>query len=40
MSLGAQFDEQTDFAELRDQIRLLIDGHLARTAAEAMAETA
>ncbi len=40
MSLGALLDERTDFTELRGQIRLLIDGTLARTATKAMAETA
>jgi AcrR family transcriptional regulator len=40
MSLGALLDEETDFTELRGQIRLLIDGHLARTNAAPLAATA
>jgi AcrR family transcriptional regulator len=40
MSVGALLDERTDFTELRDQIRLLIDGTLARIAAKPMAATA
>jgi len=40
MSLGALLDEQTDFGDVGDPIRVLNFWQVARTAAEAMAETA